>query len=162
MSVGSGWRIRWCIRRSIRTLPGDNRESSLPDFHTQKHCPRGLCSDLGELQTIALCTARKLSNTILPKRAATKDPIYDWCLTNGSNEVKIGRRGAYELWFQCKDIHWRSRLIAGHRASAAHVPLFCSGSISHSAYLIRIIARNGGPSLKKKPLDESDGQLKRR
>ena len=64
-----------------RCLPEDNRESSLRDSHTQKHCPRDLCSDLGELQTRVLCTAMKLSNMILPKRAATKDPIYDWCLS---------------------------------------------------------------------------------
>jgi hypothetical protein len=58
-------------------FPEDSRESSLRDSHTQKHCPRGLCSDLGGLQIRAPCTAKKLSNTILHKRVATKDPIYD-------------------------------------------------------------------------------------
>jgi hypothetical protein len=44
-------------------------------------------------------------------------------------------------------------LIAGQRASATQVPLFCSGSMSHSAYLIRIIARKGGPSKLSKQTD---------
>jgi hypothetical protein len=54
---------------------------------------------------------------------------------------------SYELSFQCKAIHWRSRLMAGQRTSATHVPLFCSGRRSHSAYLIKTTARSGGPSI---------------
>jgi hypothetical protein len=38
-------------------------------------------------------------------------------------------------------------LMAGQRTSATHVPLFCSGLRSHSAYLIRTNARSGGPSI---------------
>lgn len=38
--------------------------------------------------------------------------------------------------------------MAGQSTSATQVPLFCSGSRSHSAYLISTAARKGGPSVK--------------
>ena len=58
-------------------FPEDSRESPMHDSHTQEHCPRGLCFDLGELQPVVPCAARKLSKMIPPKPAATKDPNYD-------------------------------------------------------------------------------------
>jgi len=58
------------------------------DSHTQEHCPCSLCFDLGKLQPIVPCAARKLSKMIMipPKLAATKDPNYDRCqvTNNGS------------------------------------------------------------------------------
>ena len=39
--------------------------------------------------------------------------------------------------------------MVGHRTSATHVPLLCSGLISHSAYLIKMLARKGGPSVQE-------------
>jgi hypothetical protein len=55
---------------------------------------------------------------------------------------------AYELSFQCKAIHWRSRLMAGQSTSATHVPFCCSGRRSQLAYLIKTTARRGGPSIR--------------
>jgi hypothetical protein len=72
-------------------FPEDSRVSSTRDAHTRRHRPRGRCFDLGELQPVAPCAAKKLSKMILPKRAATKDPIYDrrYITNNGSADQTV-------------------------------------------------------------------------
>jgi hypothetical protein len=47
--------------------------------------------------------------------------------------------------------------MAGHRMSATQVPLFCSGLRSQSAYLMRTLAREGGPSIQ---LHQPDANLR--
>ena len=47
--------------------------------------------------------------------------------------------------------------MACHRTSATHVPLFCSGLVSHSAYFMRTPAREGGPSVQ---LNQSAASLR--
>ena len=53
--------------------------------------------------------------------------------------------------------------MTGHRTSATHVPLFCSGLINHSAYLRRTSARKGGPSaLRSEPSPKTAKSLRTR
>lgn len=50
--------------------------------------------------------------------------------------------------------------MTGHKTSATQVPFFCSGFISHSAYLSRTETRKGGPSVHW--LRQSGSTLKRK
>lgn len=146
MSVGQNVLVELSdIIEECHDFPEDSRGSPQPEFRSYKQRPRGRCFYLDEHQSVVPYTARKPTNMTLPKRAATRDHNCerDEVVNPGAQTTQYT---AYELWFQCIAIHWRSRLIAGQRKSATQVPLFCSGSTSHSAYLILTTARKAVPS----------------
>lgn len=133
-------------------FPGDSQGSWMHGSHIRTHYRRGRCGAQGELLPATHDTEGKQSSMIFPIQAATTSPSYDGhsIPCHLCSRIATTRQITYEFSFQCRDTHWRSRFMAGQSTSATQVPFFCSGSSSHSEYLIRTAARKGGPSTNNK------------